>query len=253
MGNISGAARRNVEFKDAAAHPSSPTQGHRHYQQSQQASPSAPPPPSGLEAQTLLGISHNIPSKAALARRSSSHGPGLSPPGTQPSSQPPPALQSHVSTTHVGPHPTLFAAAPRRSASTALAGTHLAISAEARAGRGPFPESMPTIMPMVRFFGLPNPLGHGHNADSDLMHQYPLSVLQWSTGPARRNPSLIIAATCRRFHAVILQEASDHVPQVSGQFIAYTGDTDHLAEGTHLSPTLQSLVFTKVQQQDAFF
>ena len=35
----------------------------------------------------------------------------------------------------------------------------------------------------------------------------------------------IIAATCGRFHAVILQEASDHVPQVSDQFIACTGGT----------------------------
>ena len=33
-------------------------------------------------------------------------------------------------------------------------------------------------------------------------------------------------AACGRFHAVILQEASDPVPRVSDQFIAYTGDTD---------------------------
>ena len=64
-------------------------------------------------------------------------------------------------------------------------------------------------------------------ADSDLMHhQYRLSVLQWNPGPARRNLTQIIAATCGRFHAVIPQEASDHVPQVSDQFIAYTGNTD---------------------------
>ena len=41
-----------------------------------------------------------------------------------------------------------------------------------------------------------------------------------------RNSTKIIAATCGRFHAVIVQEASDHVPHVSDQFIAYTGDTD---------------------------
>ena len=29
-----------------------------------------------------------------------------------------------------------------------------------------------------------------------------------------------------KFHAVILQEASDHVPHISDQFIAYTGNTD---------------------------
>ena len=41
-----------------------------------------------------------------------------------------------------------------------------------------------------------------------------------------RTSTKIIAATCGRFHAVIQQEASDHVLQVSDQFIAYTGDTD---------------------------
>ena len=29
-----------------------------------------------------------------------------------------------------------------------------------------------------------------------------------------------------KFHAVILQEASDHVPHISDQFMAYTGNTD---------------------------
>ena len=45
-------------------------------------------------------------------------------------------------------------------------------------------------------------------------------------GPARRNPTNIITATCGRFRAVILQEASDHVPHITDQFIAYTGNTD---------------------------
>ena len=70
-------------------------------------------------------------------------------------------------------------------------------------------------------------LGYIDTADSDLMHhEYRLSVLQWNPGPARRNPTNIIAAACGRFHAVVLQEASDHVPHVSDQFIAYTGNTD---------------------------
>ena len=58
-------------------------------------------------------------------------------------------------------------------------------------------------------------------------HQYRLSVLQWNSGPARRNPTRIVAATCGRFHAVLRQEASDHVLQVSDQFIAYTGPHPH--------------------------
>ena len=36
----------------------------------------------------------------------------------------------------------------------------------------------------------------------------------------------IIAAACGKFHAVILQEASEHVPHISDQFIAYTGNTN---------------------------
>ena len=57
-------------------------------------------------------------------------------------------------------------------------------------------------------------------------HQYRLLVLQWNPGTARRNPTRIVAATYGRFHAVILQEASDHVPNVTDQFIAYTGSSD---------------------------
>ena len=44
--------------------------------------------------------------------------------------------------------------------------------------------------------------------------------------PGPQEPTNIIAAACARFHAVILQEASDHVPHISNQFIAHTGNTD---------------------------
>ena len=81
---------------------------------------------------------------------------------------------------------------------------------------------------MVKFGqAKPDGLGRIDTADSDLMHhQYRLSVLQWNPGLAHRNPTNIIAATCGRFHAVILQESSDRVPHISDQFIAYTGYTD---------------------------
>ena len=73
----------------------------------------------------------------------------------------------------------------------------------------------------------PDGLGRIDTADSDLMHhQYRLSILQWNPGPARKNTTNIIAAACGRFHAVILQEASDHVPQIPDQFTAHTGNTD---------------------------
>ena len=45
-------------------------------------------------------------------------------------------------------------------------------------------------------------------------------------GPARRNPTNIVSAACGKFHAVILQEASDHVPHISEQFLVCTGNTD---------------------------
>ena len=86
----------------------------------------------------------------------------------------------------------------------------------------------PWFFPWSKFGqSIPDGLGHIDTGDSDPMHhQYRLSVLQWNPGPARRNPTNIIAAACGRFHAVILQEASDHVPNISDQFIAHTGNTD---------------------------
>ena len=71
-------------------------------------------------------------------------------------------------------------------------------------------------------------------------HQFRLSLLQWNPGLARRNPTNIVSAACGKFHAVILQEASDHVPHISDQFMAYTGNTDLaiLLNKTPLSLTL---------------
>ena len=74
-------------------------------------------------------------------------------------------------------------------------------------------------------FGQPKSdrLRHIDTVDSDLMHhQLRLSLLQWNPGPARRNPTNIVSAACGKFHAVILQEASDHVPYISDQFRAST-------------------------------
>ena len=133
-----------------------------------------------------------------------------------------PSPQSHISTTQVGTHAYSSTAIYKRSASTAQAGTHHAIGADPRAGRGPFPKPRAQVPSTVKFgHTKPDGLGHIDTADSDVMHhQYRFSVLQWNPGPARKNPTNIIAATCGRFHAVILQEASDHVPHVTDQFIA---------------------------------
>ena len=136
--------------------------------------------------------------------------------------------QPHVSTTQVGTHPVRSASTYKRSASTALAGTHNPVGADPRIGTGPFPEPRALVLPMVKLGqSKPDGLGHIDTADSDLMHhQHRLSVLQWNPGLARRNPTHIVSAACGKFHAVILQEASDHVPHISDQFIAHTGNTE---------------------------
>ena len=46
------------------------------------------------------------------------------------------------------------------------------------------------------------------------------------TQALRKNPANIASAACGKFHAVILQEASDHIPHISDQFMAFTGNTD---------------------------
>ena len=44
--------------------------------------------------------------------------------------------------------------------------------------------------------------------------------------PGAKHPTNIVSAACGKFHAVILQEASDHVPHISDQFMAFTGNTN---------------------------
>ena len=113
-------------------------------------------------------------------------------------------------------------------ASTALAGTHNPVDTDPRAGTGPFPKPRALVLPLVHF-GQSKPDGHGYfdTADSDLMHhQFRLSLLQWNPDPARRNPTNIVSAACGKFQAVILQEASDHVPHISEQFLVSTSNTD---------------------------
>ena len=138
-----------------------------------------------------------------------------------------PTLQPTASTTHVGTHPVRPAGA-KRSASTAYAGTHNSNGPCPRSVVAPFPKPNAVILPMISFghskTSGPSPIP---TADSDLMHhQFRLSLLRWNPGPARRNPTNIVSAACGKFHAVILQEASDHVPHISDYFRAYTDNTD---------------------------
>ena len=176
----------------------------------------SPQPPLDLEKYARQCASHGIPVKAAPVRPRLCTSISVTPP------------QPHVSTTQVGTHPVRSATTYKRSASTAPPGTHNPVGADPRAGTGPIPKPRALVLLMVKFGqSKPDGLGRFDTADSDLKHhQYRLSVFQWNPGPARRNPTNIIAATFGGFHAVILQEASDHVPHISDQFIAHTGNTN---------------------------
>ena len=185
----------------------------------------SPPPMQGSHAllQPPPGLEQPAPppERAAYSHLLTTHG---APANSFPSH----AQHSPVSTTLVGTHPVRTATSAKRSASTALAGTHNPVSSDPRTRIGPFRKPRALVLPMVNF-GQPKSdrLGHIDTVDSDLMHhQYPLSLLQWNPGPARRNPTNIVTAAGGKFHAVILQEASDHVPHISDQFRAYTENMD---------------------------
>ena len=170
----------------------------------------APLPPPGLEQPVPPPVIATQPQ--SLTNVSSSHCP---------------TLQPTASTTHVGTHPARPAGA-KRSASTAYAGTHNSNGPCPRTEVTSFPKPNAVVLPMLNFGHSktcgPSPIA---TADSDIMHhQFRLSLLQWNPGPARRNPTNIVSAACGKFHGVILQEASDHVPHISAYFLAYTDNTD---------------------------
>ena len=170
----------------------------------------APLPPPGLEQPAPPPVIATQPQ--SLTNVSSSHCP---------------TLQPTASTTHVGTHPVRPAGA-KRSASTAQAGNHNSNGPCPHTEVAPFPKPNAVILPMINFghskTSGPSPVA---TVDSDIMHhQFRLSLLQWNPGPARRNPTNIVSAACGKFHAVILQEASDHVPHISAYFLAYTDNTD---------------------------
>ena len=151
------------------------------------------------------------------------------PPGLEHPAPPPElAACSRLLTTHGAPANSFPSHAQQSPVSTALAGTHNLVGSDPRTGTGPFPKPRALVLPMVN---LRQPksdrLGRTDTVDSDLMHhQFRLSLIQWNPSLARRNPTNIVSAACGKFHAVILQEASDHVPHISDQFRAYTDNTD---------------------------
>ena len=109
--------------------------------------------------------------------------------------------QPHVSTTQVGTHADSSTATYKRSASTAPAGTHHAIGADPRAGRGPFPKPQALVLSMVKFgHTKPDGLGHIDTADNDFMHhQYRLSVLPSAQKPPPTSPQRLADGFMRLF------------------------------------------------------
>ena len=173
-------------------------------------------PPSGLAIGSHLYTTHGASVTAAPLRARLRSATSVTPP------------QLPACTTHVGTHHPRSATTGKRSASTALVGTHNLANTDSRAGSVPFPKPRALVPPLVHY-GQSKPEGHTDldTAVSDLMHhQFRLSLLQWNPGPARKHPTNIVSAACGKFHAVILQEASDHVPHISDQFMAFTGNTD---------------------------
>ena len=85
------------------------------------------------------------------------------------------APQPPVCTTQVGTHLVCSATTGKRSAGTALAGTHSPVGADPRTGTGPSHKPRALVLPMVKFGqSKSDRLGHIDTADSDLMHhQFP--------------------------------------------------------------------------------
>ena len=70
---------------------------------------------------------------------------------TNASSSPCPTQQPPVSTTHVETHPVRTASSAKRSASTALAGTHNSTGSTLRTDAGLFPKPRAVVLSMVNF------------------------------------------------------------------------------------------------------
>ena len=99
----------------------------------------SPQPPPGLEKYARQCASHGILVKAAPVRPRVCTSISVTPP------------QPHVSTTQVVTHPVRSPTTYKRSASTALAGTHNLVGADPRAGTGPYPKPRALVLPVVKF------------------------------------------------------------------------------------------------------
>ena len=149
---------------------------------------SAHPPLPGLEVLCHRIPSHLIPSKAMPTRPTPTHNVSTALAGTQNASPLPSSQLPDACTALVGQHLPSSSVVQAREASTALAGTQhrsrtLSETCASRSANGAFCAAH-TQRALL-------------NADSDLMHhQHRLSVLQRDPGPARKNPTQILAGAC---------------------------------------------------------
>ena len=199
-----------------------------------------PLPLPGLEEQTLLRISHNIPSEAAPVRVLPSCGLCPSSPGTQPSSQLPPAAApcqyNPCGTTshslHRSPQKGVLVPPLREPTLPSVQRPVLVV---------------PTIIPMVRF-GLPKPPGHGylHNLESDLMHNTVSQTQAQHAGTPPRLLQRLVDGFMRSSNKKPVITCSKSRTNPSRTQVTRTSPT--CSTGTLSSPTLQSLLFAKLRQ-----
>ena len=173
-------------------------------------------PPPGLEKYARQYASHFIPVKAAPVR------PRLCTSISVTSPQP------HVSTTQVGSHPMRSTPTNKRSASTALAGTHNPVGADPRAGTGLFPKPRALVLPMVKFVN-PNLMGSVTLIQPTVISFIINTVSLFFNGIQDRPAEILL--TLSPLPVVSIMQLFFKKPVIMSrtsldQFIAYTDNTD---------------------------
>ena len=172
--------------------------------------PGFPPPPS--LAVPLAPQPHDfVPpsSKAMPPHKPQTRDVSTAQAGKLNASQPPSLQKQDATTAQTGKHNAPLPASTRMSdASIAQAGKQASIRNADRTGCEPFSRSRRLLCSLCHALLSAGP------------------VCKWNPGPARKNPTQILPAACGRFHAVILQEAGDHVPHVSDHFHTYIDGND---------------------------
>ena len=167
-----------------------------------------PPPPPGLEVQARLGLL-----SPRQARR---------PPPTLT-----PSLQPQVSTTQVGTHTALISYA-QKECKYRPGGNPPCHRCRSMRWSWPIPEAPACCRAHGKIRTAQTCRTRPPSQCRQRSHASSISSLfsAMESRSSTQEPHSDHSSDLWMFHAVILQEASDHVPHVSDQFIAYTGTTD---------------------------